>query len=167
MTNDTRTALIDSLTATPRQTAVELGITIAEAKAMEAEGIIVSFGTRVTGKRGRPPIEWVVAGTEVSDTQQEAVEAAQHRVALVLNYDRICNRMWRLREAFSGLFTGNVAGIPEDAVAEYAALADEKALIYEATGGKAPQASTNDFVLAGEYIEPDEAFVTDAVLVAA
>lgn len=140
MTNDTRTALLENLAASPRQTAVELGITIADAKLMEADGLIVNFGTRVTGKRGRPPIEWVVAGTEVSDTQQEAVTAAEGRVALVRKYDRICNRMWRLREADA-----------RDSD-EYALLADEKAAIYEVTGGTAPDCKPNDYVLVGETV---------------
>lgn len=140
MTNDTRTALIENLTANPRQTAVELGITIADAKVLEADGVITNFGTRVTGKRGRPPIEWVVAGAEVSDTQQEVVQAAEGRVSLVKRYDRICNRMWRLREA------------GERGSDEYNRLADEKAAIYEVTGGIAPEAKPNDYALAGEVV---------------
>lgn len=104
MSNDTLTALLNALRDTPRMTANELGdelgrtITNADMKALLAAGHVVEYGNRVTGKRGRPPIEWVVAGTEVSDTAAEAVDTAK---AAVENYNAwmaSSNKLWHLRE---------------------------------------------------------------------
>lgn len=67
MTEQTITAITAALRETPRQTAQELGTTTVRMDELEAAGVVKRAGNRVTGKRGRPPVEWVTADTEVED----------------------------------------------------------------------------------------------------
>jgi hypothetical protein len=68
MSNDTITAIVNFIRENPRATAQEAGTTVTVMKALEDMGHVTNAGNRSTGKRGRPPVEWVVAGTEVEDT---------------------------------------------------------------------------------------------------
>lgn len=164
MSNDTITALVNQLRENPRSTAQELGTTTQVMDELAASGHVTRFGNRVTGKRGRPPVEWVVAGTDVDDTQQEAVAEAEARIELHAHYWRVCNRMWRLRNAYPRLLVGETNGVPEDTILEYMTLADEKTAIYETTGGIAPEVRENDYTITGKAVVEVE---TDNVLVAA
>lgn len=67
--------LLKNLKANPGSTAAELGATAAEMKQLEAEGKVVNVGTRRTGKRGKPPAEWAVAGAEANKLKQANEEA--------------------------------------------------------------------------------------------
>lgn len=57
MSND----LLTTLASKPRSTAKELGATTADMVRLEEAGQVKRVGTRKTGKRGKPPVEWVVA----------------------------------------------------------------------------------------------------------
>jgi hypothetical protein len=164
MSNDTITALVNRLRENPRSTAQELGTTTQVMDELAAAGHVTRFGNRVTGKRGRPPVEWVVAGTDVSDTQQEAVAEAEARIELHAHYWRVCNRMWRLRDAHPALLTSG-DNVPDEVVEEYMRLMDEKAAIYEGTGGTAPEVRENDYTITGNAVAVE--VETDNVLVAA
>jgi hypothetical protein len=98
MSNDQIATIIDRLAAAPRSTAQELGTTTTELDKLVARGLIQRFGTRKTGKRGKPPVEYIVAGADVSDTQAEAVDEAKAKVAEYFAWDRSSSKLWRMRE---------------------------------------------------------------------
>lgn len=58
MSND---ELLTTLANKPRSTAKELGATTADMVRLEQAGRVQRVGTRKTGKRGKPPVEWAVA----------------------------------------------------------------------------------------------------------
>lgn len=59
----------------PGATAQEIGVTPVEMIRLEEQenSPIVRVGFRKTGKRGRPPVEWAVAGTAVDEPQRGIV----------------------------------------------------------------------------------------------
>ena len=88
-------AAIDFIAANPRSTAKEAGLTNAEANALVGQGKIVAVGNRVTGKRGRPPMEYVVAGAALDDDAmiQAQVAEAQERVRRHKRYEQLWARV--------------------------------------------------------------------------
>lgn len=66
-------SIIQTLTEKPGSIASELGATTAQMTELERQGKVVRVGKRSTGKRGRPPVEWAVAGTVVPDAVQDSV----------------------------------------------------------------------------------------------
>lgn len=81
----------------PRATAKEAGLTNAEANALVGQSKLVPVGARVTGKRGRPPMEYVIAGTELSDDDfiQEQVQRAQDLVRSNRHFERLSGAIMR------------------------------------------------------------------------
>lgn len=71
--------ILARLAEAPGSTAVELDTTIVNMKALEANGLVVNIGNRATGKRGRPPVEWAVAGSSAAleDRTEAGVPAEQ------------------------------------------------------------------------------------------
>lgn len=67
MSNDVISKLTDYIAANPRCTAGEAGTTTVVLRELERLGHIVDAGPRSTGKRGKPPREWVITGTEVGN----------------------------------------------------------------------------------------------------
>src|SRR4051794_3211230 len=87
--------------ANPRSTAKEAGLTTAEANALVGQGKLVQAGTRQTGKKGRPPTEFVVPGYDFTDDPQATVaaEAAQQRVSDHRRYERLSTAIMRAADA--------------------------------------------------------------------
>lgn len=88
---------IQFIEANPRCTAREAGLTNAEANALVGQARIVAVGNRVTGKRGRPPAEYVVAGTVLDNDAlaHEQVKAARRRVSDHRLYERLSGAIMR------------------------------------------------------------------------
>lgn len=82
--------IIKTLKKNPGATAAELGTTTLVMREMEKQGEVVAVGTRRTGKRGKPPVEWAVPGPkadalkathdEANAKVKEAKQAAQKPV---------------------------------------------------------------------------------------
>jgi hypothetical protein len=125
----------------PRATAKEAGITNAEANELVGMGRIIEVGKRITGKRGRPPAEYVVAGTVINDDAyvQEQVEKAKARVEAHRHYERLSNAIMR---------AANEHGHGSDQHVEAKLLRSETFLVLPDLPSK------NDYVLAG-IIEVD------------
>jgi hypothetical protein len=125
----------------PRATAKEAGITNAEANELVGMGRIIEVGKRITGKRGRPPAEYVVAGTVINDDAyvQEQVEKAKTRVEAHRHYERLSNAIMR---------AANEHGHGSDQHVEAKLLRSETFLVLPDLPSK------NDYVLAG-IIEVD------------
>lgn len=75
------TDIINFLKANPGSIASEIGTTNVVMRDLEEQGLVSRLGNRSTGKRGRPPVEWVAG--ELTDEQKaeqekkaEAKEAA-------------------------------------------------------------------------------------------
>jgi hypothetical protein len=66
MTEQTANAIVTFITANPRCTAGEAGTTIPVLNELERKGKIKRAGKRVTGRKGKPPIEWVAADVNVA-----------------------------------------------------------------------------------------------------
>lgn len=58
--------ILNFITANPLAIASEIGVTPIVMKALEEEGVVARSGVRSTGKRGRPPVQWVIAGSVVA-----------------------------------------------------------------------------------------------------
>jgi hypothetical protein len=93
--------IIARLTTNPRSTAQECGVTIVKMKALAEQGLIEEFGPRSTGKRGRPPVEWVIAGTkdDHGTPEQAQREDQERRAEEWLSYRRSWDHLWHMREA--------------------------------------------------------------------
>jgi hypothetical protein len=62
---DTTKDILSRLADKPGATATEIGTTPVEMIRMEKAGYVTRTGVRRTpGKRGRPPVEWMVTGTQ-------------------------------------------------------------------------------------------------------
>lgn len=126
--------------ANPRATAKEAGLTTAEANALVGQGKLMQAGTRKTGKKGRPPVEYVIAGYDFTDDPQAAVavEAAQERVRQHRHFERLSTAIVRAADTH-----GN--GSPEHL--------DAKLLRMETFPILPPLPTKNDYVLAGVITE--------------
>lgn len=126
----------------PRATAKEAGITNGEANALVGQGKLVAVGNRVTGQRGRPPMEYVIAGTEVTGDEyvQEQVAKATERVRRNRHFERLSSAIMRAANEHGH-------GSPQHIEA--------KANRQDAYPvGMLPDVpSKNDYVLAGEIVE--------------
>jgi hypothetical protein len=135
---------IEFFTANPRATAKEAGITTAEANLLVGQGKLMQAGNRVTGQRGRPPMEYVVAGTVMDDDgfSQRQVEAARDRLRINRSYERMSNAIMRAANEFGHGSTEHI---------------DAKLLRLETFVTPPALPSKNDYVLAGEFVdEPGE-----------
>lgn len=134
------TTAINFFAENPRSTAKEAGLTKAEADALVGRGKIIPAGNRKTGKKGRPPVEYVVVGFDLDDDSvaQEAVRAAQDRVRAHRNYERLSNAIMRAANEF-----GHGSDQHTDA----------KLYRLEAYSVLPPIPSGNDWVLAGVVVE--------------
>jgi hypothetical protein len=135
------TTAIDFIRANPRSTAKEAGLTIAEANSLVGQGRLLQAGSRVTGKRGRPPMEFVTPDYDVSDDAlvQEAVDRAIHRVAEHRRFERMSGNIVRAANEFGH-------GSPQHTEA--------KLTRSEAFELGLPDLPTkNDYVLAGVIVE--------------
>jgi hypothetical protein len=92
MTNTTLQSVIDFLAANPGATAQEIGVTPVEMIRLEQEpdSPIVRVGQRKTGKRGRPPVEWALAGSVAPDAP--TISDPEHD-AILAQWDRIPNEI--------------------------------------------------------------------------
>lgn len=129
----------------PRSTAAEADITNAEANALVGQGKLMIAGKRVTGKRGRPPYEFVVAGYDLSNdpAAQEAVNKAKAKVEAHRRFERLSNLVMHAANEFGH-------GSPQHI--------DAKLSRYEAFEFGLPELpSKNDYVLAGVIREDDNA----------
>lgn len=127
----------------PRATAKEAGLTTAEANSLVGQGKLMQAGYRQTGRRGRPPIEYVVVGYDLSnDTQaQEAVERAKQRVANHRRFERMSGAVMRAANEFGH-------GSPQHIAAKL-----DRAEVF---GRELPELpSKNDYVLAGVIVEQE------------
>lgn len=138
------TAALAHFAENPRATAREAGITNAEANELVGQGRIIAVGARVTGKRGRPPMEYVVFGTEVSDDGfvQKQVAEATERVSTNRRYEALWSKIMRAYHEFG-------FGSEEHTAAKL----DLYEIFPKGTVPVTP--SKNDYVLAG-VIEGDE-----------
>jgi hypothetical protein len=136
-------AAIDFIADNPRATAKEAGLTNAEANALVGRGLLIEVGKRVTGKRGRPPAEYVVAGTDLSDNDyvQQQVEKAQQIVRDHRHFERLSNAVMRAANEY-----GHGSQQHTDAVL----LRRETFLVLP------PIPSKNDYILAGEAVDLDD-----------
>src|SRR4051812_20311138 len=93
---------IEYIKANPRATAKEAGLSNAEVNALVGQGKLMQAGKRMTGKKGKPPYEYVVAGYDFADDPQaaEAVEAARERVNAHRLYERMSNAIMRAANEF-------------------------------------------------------------------
>lgn len=132
-------AAIDFIAANPRATAKEAGLTNAEANALVGQGKLVAVGNRVTGKRGRPPMEYIVAGTDLTEDSmaQASVQEAVERVERHRHYERLSSRMMQAYHEFG-------YGSPEHVEA--------KANRKDAFPVPPVTPSKNDYVLAGSNL---------------
>lgn len=141
---NTTTALA-FIAETPRATAKEAGLTNAEANELVGQGKLVAVGNRVTGKRGRPPMEYVIAGQELDHTDaayvQAQVEAARDRLRSHRGYERLSNAIMRAANEFGHGSDEHV---------------EAKLLRTETFAVLPPVPSKNDYVLAGEFVDDDE-----------
>jgi hypothetical protein len=121
----------------PRATAREAGLTTADANFLVGQGKLMQAGARVTGKRGRPPMEYVVAGTELDDGgfAQQQVERAKRVLRAHRHYERLSNAIMRAANEF---------GHGSDQHTEAKELRRETFLVFP------PIPSKNDYLLAGE-----------------
>lgn len=126
----------------PRATCKEAGITNAEANALVGRGLLVAVGKRVTGKRGKPPTEYVVPGAEgdSADYVSQQVEAATQRVNDHRRFERLSGAVVRAANQF-----GHGSEQHTDA----------KLMRMDAFPTLPPLPSKNDYVLAGEYVDVD------------
>lgn len=69
MTADQTSQILAFVTEHPRSTAAEAGITVPRMQELENAGLVKRSGKRMTGKKGKPPYEWVAASVEVPDFQ--------------------------------------------------------------------------------------------------
>jgi hypothetical protein len=69
--------ILKSLAEKPGQIASELGTTTVEMNKLAAAGKVIALGTRSTGKPGRPPVEWAVAGTAAASEESDDNKAVQ------------------------------------------------------------------------------------------
>lgn len=78
----------------PRCTAQEAGVTVARMNELEGAHV-VRVGTRRTGKKGKPPIEWVIIGTEITPDEsiKEQAAEAQARIDAFRKYERLSSKM--------------------------------------------------------------------------
>lgn len=81
----------------PRATAKEAGLTTGEANSLVGAGKLMRAGHRKTGKKGRPPVEYVVVGYDLSNdpAAQKAVEAARDRVSAHRTFERLSGAIVR------------------------------------------------------------------------
>lgn len=70
------TDIINFLKANPGSIASEIGTTNIVMRDLEEQGLVSRLGNRSTGKRGRPPVEWV-AGELTDEQKAEQEEKAQ------------------------------------------------------------------------------------------
>lgn len=137
--------VIQYFTDNPRCTAREAGISNAEANVLVGQGKIVAVGNRVTGKRGRPPMEYVVSGAEMGHTDeayvQAQVQAARDRVNDHRNYERLSNAIMRAANEYGHGSEQHV---------------EAKLLRTETFSVLPPVPSKNDYILAGEYVGMEE-----------
>jgi hypothetical protein len=147
------TNAIKFIEANPRSTAKEAGLTTAEANALVGQGKLVQAGHRKTGKKGRPPVEYVVVGYDFTDDPQAAVavEKAQERVRAHRAYERLSNAIMR---------AANEHGHGSEQHIDAKALRAETFLVLPELPSK------NDYVLAG-VIEADPIEAEDDELVEA
>lgn len=61
----------------PGATAAELGTTTLVMRDLEKQGKVVAVGTRRTGKRGKPPVEWAVPGPQADALKAQHDEATE------------------------------------------------------------------------------------------
>lgn len=66
--------ILKALADAPRSIASELGTTTIVMRELEQAGKVVRVGNRKTNQRGRPPVEWAVAGVELPDVEVAKVE---------------------------------------------------------------------------------------------
>jgi hypothetical protein len=136
------TAALAHFAENPRATAREAGLTNAEANELVGQGRLIPVGNRVTGMRGRPPMEYVVAGTDVdTDLVQAQVEAARDRLGAHRTWERLSNAIMRAADAYGH-------GSPEHVEA--------KLIRTETFAILPPLPSKNDYVLAGEFVDAPE-----------
>lgn len=128
------TTAIKFIEQNPRSTAKEAGLTNAEANALVGQGKLIVAGDRQTGKKGRPPREYVVPSYDMSEdtVTHVAVETAIQRVKAHKAYERISNDAMRAANA------GN-----HDLVAELRAMRRETFVV------PPPLPSGADYALAG------------------
>lgn len=127
----------------PRSTAAEANLTNAEANALVGQGKLMIAGKRQTGRRGRPPYEFVVAGYDLSDDEyaQEAVEAAKAKVAAHRKFERMSGVVMRAANEFGH-------GSPQHIAAKL-----DRAEVFGRNLPDLP--SKNDYVLAGVIVEQE------------
>lgn len=152
------TAAVKFFEANPRATAKEAGITKGEADQLVGAGKILPAGNRKTGKKGRPPVEYVIVGYDLGEDSvaQASVQAAQGRVRIHRHFERLSARMMRAYREFGPLSE------------EYL---EAKAYRTEAFSVTPPLPTGTDWVLAGVTDlpddEPESAFEVDEVEVKA
>lgn len=138
------TTAIEFFRANPRATAKEAGLTTAEANALVGAGKLLQAGKRQTGKKGRPPIEYVTVDYDLTDDPQaqEAVREAQARVDNHRRWERLSGNVVRAANEFGD-------GSPEHI--------DAKLTRREAFEliGIPPLPGPNDWVLAGVSVEDE------------
>lgn len=83
-------SIITRLVDNPGATAQELGSNVPTMALLEQAGRVVRIGYRSTGKRGRPPVEWAIAGAdvEIAPRISEAQDAARQRVESFRKWSR-------------------------------------------------------------------------------
>jgi hypothetical protein len=72
MNNDT---IINFLKDNPRSTAKEIGVTPVELSRLQAKGLVERVGSRSSGGRGRPSVEWALPGQVTPQEFAEQVDA--------------------------------------------------------------------------------------------
>lgn len=82
--------IIAALTDAPGATAQELGTNVPTMALLEQAGRVIRIGSRSTGKRGRPPVEWAIAGAdvEIAPRISQAQDEARQRVEAFRKWSR-------------------------------------------------------------------------------
>jgi hypothetical protein len=95
----TEQRIVTALTEKPRQTAIELNVALHTLRALEARGVIEDFGPRGTGKRGKPPREFIISGSrdEHGSPEQARQQDALKRCADFREWRRSFDKLSDMR----------------------------------------------------------------------
>lgn len=143
-------AAIKFIADNPRSTAKEAGLTNAEVNALVGAGKLIQAGKRKTGKKGKPPYEYVVPSYDLSNDPEtsKAADEAKARVAEHRRYERFWTKIMMADRQYG-------YGSEQHTAAKL----DMWEVFPKGVIPVTP--SSNDYVLAGVITDADLALLTD------
>lgn len=108
MTTSRKTEILAKLAAHPGAIAEEVGATPIEMVNLESISAVMRVGTRKTGKRGRPPVEWAIPGEdgEAMARDTSPVKGAPKLIESAHVRDRITSDENRALDYIEAVFDG-------------------------------------------------------------